>query len=131
MNLYYSIASNNFNGIKITLDKNPSLINQLDNYGRPNFYYAIAYGDLKMLKLLLSYNPDLTIKDMFGLTPTDYAYLYDKQNSTNYLNYLNHLNKDKDKYESNNIENKINDAINKYENFFLGTLHLNIDSDSD
>lgn len=127
MSLYYSIASNNFNNIKIELDNNPSLINELDNYGRPNFYYAIAYGDLKMLKFLLSYNPDLSIKDIFGLTCTDYAYLYDKHNSTNYLKYLKYTCKNSE----SNIENKINNIFNKHEDF-LGTLHLkNSNSDSD
>jgi len=122
MSLYYSIASNNFNGIKIILDNNHSLINAVDNYGRPNLYYSIAYGDLKMFKLLLSYNPDITIKDIFGLTCIDYAYLYDKHNSTKYLKYFNHSIENIE-----NIENKINDTINKHEDF-LGTLHLNNDS---
>jgi ankyrin repeat protein len=119
MSLYYSIASNNFNGIKNKLDNNPSLINEIDNYGRPNLYYAIAYGDLKMLKLLLFYQPDLSVKDIFGLTCVDYAYLYDKHNSTNYSKYITNDN-------TQNTQNKLNKLFNN--ELFIGTLHLKNDN---
>ena len=120
MSLSYSIASNNFNGIKNKLDNNPSLINEIDNYGRPNLYYAIAYGDLKMLKLLLSYQPDLSVKDIFGLTCVDYAYLYDKHNSTNYSKYIKDIHDIH--YNIQDIHDKLNKLFNN--DSFIGTLHL-------
>jgi ankyrin repeat protein len=126
MSLFFHIASNNKEYIKIYLSSNKSFIDEQDEIGRTNLYYAIAYGDLHMVKLIMSFNPLVNIRDKFGLTSIDYAYFYDKLNYTRYLKVINSNLTENDK---TTIEKNLQEKIRLYGENLIGTLHTRDESD--
>jgi len=59
--------------LKDILDKNPKLVNALDQFGNTALHGAVEKGHIQIIKYLISKGADVNMKDREGRTPLYYA----------------------------------------------------------